>query len=105
MLMFLPATSPVMAIFEYDTHWGPVRAFYQTLTTSSSRRYYENFLGDQGSLVVSESAGQTAVYQEPWLGEGAWDQWVEKGYLVKPLEEETEKAAAKKSAAKKDTSA
>ena len=45
----------VMAIYEYETPAGPVRAYYQTQTTNGSQGYFENFMGDQGTLVISES--------------------------------------------------
>ncbi len=57
----------VMAIFEYQTKQGTVRAFYQTITTNSHQGYFEAFLGDDGMLVVSERAGRTAVYLERHL--------------------------------------
>lgn len=72
----------VMAIYEYDTPNGVVRAYYQTLTTNSSEGYFENFLGDQGTLHISESANRGGVYREP--NAPAWDQWVNKGYISEP---------------------
>jgi predicted dehydrogenase len=54
----------VMAIYEYETKQGTVRAFYQTLTTNSNQGYFEAFLGDEGTLVVSEKAQRTALYLE-----------------------------------------
>jgi predicted dehydrogenase len=71
----------VMAIYEYDTKEGPVRAFYQTLTTNSSNGYYEQFMGDEGTLVISESNSRGSIYRESWVEEGKWDSWVKKGYL------------------------
>ena len=53
-----------MAIYEFETAKGIVRAFYQTLTTNSSQGYFERFMGDQGTLVISESAGRRGVYRE-----------------------------------------
>jgi predicted dehydrogenase len=72
----------VMAIYEYQTDTGPVRAYYQTLTTNSNQGYFEQFLGDQGSLYISESAGRAGVFREP--SAPFWDQWVERGFLVAP---------------------
>jgi predicted dehydrogenase len=83
----------VMAIYEYETKDGTVRAFYQTLTTNSSNGYYETFMGDEGTLQISESASRGSVYREPSAPE--WDKWVKLGYLKAPVEEEeTETDAA-----------
>ncbi|MHC4664529.1 MAG: hypothetical protein ACYS9T_01055 [Planctomycetota bacterium] len=74
-----------MAIFEYETERGTVRAFYQTLTTNSSQGYFETFMGDEGTLAISEAAGRGGVYRESWVEESKWDQWVKKGFLKKAL--------------------
>jgi hypothetical protein len=73
-----------MTIFEYDTVEGKVRAYYQTQTTNSSQGYFENFMGDQGTLVVSESeAGyKGSLYRQP--DAPPWDEWVRKGYVSAP---------------------
>jgi len=76
----------VMAIYEYDTKKGKVRAYYQTLTTNSSFGYYENFLGDQGTLAISEAANRGAIYRESSAPD--WNKWVKLGILSKPQEEE-----------------
>ncbi|KPK77984.1 MAG: hypothetical protein AMJ79_01405 [Phycisphaerae bacterium SM23_30] len=86
----------VMAIYEYDTADGPVRAFYQTLTTSGSRGYFENFMGDQGTLDISEH--KAAVYREVYLLKDAWDEWVKKGYLTEPADKELEVAVKEEGA-------
>ncbi|MGQ9801554.1 MAG: Gfo/Idh/MocA family oxidoreductase [Candidatus Saccharicenans sp.] len=44
----------VMVIYEYYTPEGPARAFYQVQTTTSHGGFYETFMGDNGSLVISE---------------------------------------------------
>jgi len=73
----------VMAVYEYETPQGTVRAFYQTLTTNSSQGYFETFMGDEGTLVISEASSRGGVYREAWVDETKWDRWVEKGYLKK----------------------
>ncbi len=83
----------VMAIYEYETKQGIVRAFYQTITTNSSNGYFETFMGDQGTLVVSEAAGRGTVYREPWVPAENWEKWVKMGYLKIPIEKEEEKPA------------
>ncbi|MFA4925881.1 MAG: Gfo/Idh/MocA family oxidoreductase, partial [Candidatus Aminicenantales bacterium] len=44
----------VMVIYEYETPAGAARAFYQVQTTTSHGGFYETFMGDNGSLVISE---------------------------------------------------
>jgi predicted dehydrogenase len=74
----------VMAIYEYETAKGPVRAYYQTQTANGSQGYFENFMGDQGTLVLSESnAGyRGSIYRQP--DAPAWDEWVRRGYVSAP---------------------
>ncbi|UCD51422.1 MAG: Gfo/Idh/MocA family oxidoreductase [Phycisphaerales bacterium] len=81
----------VMAIYEFETKKGVVRAFYQVLTTNSSQGYFETFMGDQGTLQISESAARGAVYREQAAPE--WDKWVKLGFINEPKKEE-EKAEA-----------
>jgi predicted dehydrogenase len=75
----------VLATFEYETRKGKVRAFYQTISTNSNQGYFESFMGDQGTLVISESAGRGAAYREPAAPD--WDKWVSLGYLNAPAAE------------------
>ncbi|MFC1492931.1 Gfo/Idh/MocA family protein [candidate division KSB1 bacterium] len=75
----------VMAIYEFQTENGIVRAFYQTLTTNSNQGYFETFMGDQGTLFISESAGRGGIYREQSAPE--WTKWVDLGYLNAPVEE------------------
>jgi predicted dehydrogenase len=72
----------VLATYEYETNHGIVRAFYQTITTNSNQGYSENFMGDQGTLQISESGSRGGVYREPTAPE--WDRWVSLGYLKAP---------------------
>jgi predicted dehydrogenase len=78
----------VMAIYEYETKDGVVRAYYQTITTNSSQGYYETFMGDEGTLNISEAAARGAVYREPTAPD--WDRWVKLGCLKAPVEEKEE---------------
>jgi len=75
----------VLATYEYETPEGIVRAFYQTITTNSNQGYFENFLGDQGTLQISESAARGGLYREQ--SAPLWDKWVEQGFLTAPKEE------------------
>jgi len=74
----------VMAIYHYETKDGPVRAYYQTQTTNGSQGYFENFMGDQGTLLISESELNYAglLYRDP--NAPAWDEWIRKGYISAP---------------------
>ena len=78
----------VMVIYDYDTPLGPAKAYYQTQTTNGSQGYFENFMGDQGTLLISESEvnypGQ--LYRDP--NAPAWDEWITKGYVSAPKEVE-----------------
>ncbi|HEX9187757.1 MAG TPA: Gfo/Idh/MocA family oxidoreductase [Vicinamibacteria bacterium] len=86
----------VMVIYEYETAAGPVRAYYQTQTTNGSQGYFENFMGDQGTLVISESEANYPgfLYRDP--NAPAWDEWVQKGWVTAPkvqeAKDESEKA-------------
>jgi predicted dehydrogenase len=74
----------VMVVYDYDTPQGPVKAYYQTQTTNGSQGYFENFMGDQGTLILSESEVNYAglLYRDP--NAPAWDEWVQKGYVSAP---------------------
>ncbi len=78
----------VMAVYEFETAAGPARAYYQTQTTNGSQGYFENFMGDQGTLVISESEANNpgSVYRDP--NAPAWDEWVQKGYISAPMLQE-----------------
>lgn len=76
----------VMAIYEFETKAGVVRGFYQVLTTNSSQGYFETFMGDQGTLQISESASRGSVYREATAPE--WDKWVKLGFVKEPKKEE-----------------
>ena len=53
----------VLCIFEYDTPAGVSRAMYQVLTTSSHGGFYETFMGENGTIQISEvpDRGNTAA--------------------------------------------
>jgi len=83
----------VMAIYEYQTKEGTVRGFYQTLTTNSCNGYFETFMGDQATLMISESSARGSVYREASAPE--WDKWVKLGYINEPAKKEEKKTEAK----------
>lgn len=63
----------VMAVYEYDTETGPVRAFYQVLNTSSHGGFWEAFMGDQGTLVISENTNVGFVFREVVAAPRDWE--------------------------------
>jgi predicted dehydrogenase len=86
-LYYDPAThewyDTAMVVYDYDTPAGPAKAFYQTQTTNGSQGYFENFMGDQGTLLISESETYGAkLYRD--TNAPAWDTWVQKGYVTAP---------------------
>jgi len=75
----------VMAIYEYETAWGNVTAFYQTISSSGSGGYFENFLGTEGSLIISERNNRCEIYRDERTAP-KWDKWVKGGLLYKQCE-------------------
>jgi len=70
----------VMAIFDYDTPQGGVRAFYQVLTTTSNGGgFWESFMGTEATIKTAEIASTSAIYRED--GAPSWDELVDRGYL------------------------
>ena len=72
----------MMAVYEYETAQGNVTAFYQTISSSASGGYFENFMGNQGSLVISERSNRCEIYRDERTAP-KWDQWVKDGLLYK----------------------
>lgn len=71
----------VMVIYEYDTSYGPVRAFYQTLTTTSAGGgYWEYFMGDEGAVKMSENPALSKVFREERAPD--WSKWIDLHYLT-----------------------
>lgn len=73
----------VMAVYEYDTPRGPVTASYQTFSANGHEGYFEKFLGDRGTLVLSERSGRTRLHPEPMEKPATdWARCVKNGYLT-----------------------
>lgn len=90
----------VMVIYEYDTPTGRARAFYQVLTTTSAGGgYFEQFMGDEGSVKISENPALTKVYREDRAPN--WDKWIAMNY-IKQTTAPAAAAAAPTPAAKAD---
>jgi len=70
-----------MVIYEFPMPDGStVRAFYQVQTTTSAGGgYFEYFMGDQGSLRMSENPRLCVLYREAAAPD--WSPWVGKNYL------------------------
>jgi predicted dehydrogenase len=72
----------VMAIFEYDTPQGGVRAFYQVLTTTSSGGgFWESFMGTEGTVRISEVPSSTSIFRED--SAPSWNHLLQRGFLRK----------------------
>jgi len=80
----------VMVIYEYDLGGRTTRAFYQTITSNSSNGYFESFMGDEGTLMISEAAGRTTIYREAWVPAENWEKWLKMGYIKEPAKKEEE---------------
>jgi len=83
----------VMVIYEYETKAGIVRAFYQTITTNSAKGYFETFMGDEGTLEISEASSRGSVFREAWVSADSWEKWVKLGYINAPVEEKEEETS------------
>jgi hypothetical protein len=67
-------------IYEYPLPEGMARAFYQVQTTTSAGGgYFEMFMGDEGTIKMSENPGITKLYREDRAP--AWDDLVAKNFL------------------------
>jgi len=73
----------VMAVLDYETPDGLVRAFFQALstTTNGGLAAFEHFLGTDGSIRISEFHKWTRVFHEPHAPD--WDKWTRLDYLIK----------------------
>ncbi|TEU03212.1 MAG: Gfo/Idh/MocA family oxidoreductase [Candidatus Aminicenantes bacterium] len=69
-----------MAIYEFKTKKGTARGLYQVQTTTKHGGFYEAFMGENGSLVISEvpQRGNWAM-REAHAPE--WESLVKQGYL------------------------
>ncbi len=69
-----------MVIYEYPLPTGMARAFYEVQTTTSAGGgYFEMFMGDEGTIKMSESPLITKLYREDRAP--SWDDLVAKNYL------------------------
>jgi predicted dehydrogenase len=69
-----------MVIYEFPLPEGTARAFYQVQTTTSAGGgYFEYFMGDEGSLKMSENPILSAIYREARAP--SWDDIIKKNYI------------------------
>jgi predicted dehydrogenase len=77
----------VMVVFEYETEQGPVLAHYQILSNNRNEGYFEKFLGNRGTLTISQAAYLTKIHPELMNSEYAdWARFVKEGRLNGPEE-------------------
>src|SRR6202000_3329138 len=70
-----------MVIYEFPLAEGTARAFYQVQTTTSAGGgYFEMFMGDEGTIKMSEKPSICALYREDRAK--SWDDLVAKNYLA-----------------------
>src|SRR5450631_2880188 len=71
-----------MVIYEYPLAQGVARAFYQVQTTTTSGGgYFETFMGDDGTIKMSEDPSLCAIYREARATAVSWDDLIQKGYV------------------------
>ncbi len=71
-----------MVIYEYPMEVGVARAFYQVQTTTSAGGgYAETFMGDDGTIKISEDPAICAIYREARATGVSWDDLTQKGYV------------------------
>jgi predicted dehydrogenase len=68
----------VMCIYENPAAAGTVRAFYQVLNTTSHGGFYETFMGDEGSLEISEDQKVGHMFREVRAKKREWEDLSEK---------------------------
>ncbi len=68
----------IMTIYEYQTDGGHVRSFYQILNTTSYGGFYETFMGDEGTLVISEDPKKGHIFREKEAKKREWENEADK---------------------------
>jgi predicted dehydrogenase len=71
-----------IVIYEYPMAEGVARASYQVQTTTSAGGgYFEMFMGDDGTIKMSEDPSLCAIYREARATSVSWDDLAQKGYV------------------------
>jgi predicted dehydrogenase len=69
-----------MVIYEFPLPEGVARAFYQVQTTTSAGGgYFEMFMGDEGTVKMSENPALSSIYREARAP--SWDDLIQKNYI------------------------
>jgi len=68
----------ILAIYEYDVAGHTVRGFYQVLNSTSHGNFYEVFMGDEGSMEMSEDTRRGQLLREPAAKRREWEDMSEK---------------------------
>jgi predicted dehydrogenase len=82
----------VMAVLDYETEDGPLAVSYRNLSANGYGGHVEVFMGDEGTLELSESADRGGAYRDPEAPD--WDKWVRLDFLARPGMTETEDGGA-----------
>lgn len=73
----------MMAVYEYETDQGPICVYYQILSHNRSDGCFERFIGEQGTLELSETANRAIVFPELINSDNkVWARCVKEGRLV-----------------------
>ncbi|MBM4018998.1 MAG: Gfo/Idh/MocA family oxidoreductase [Planctomycetes bacterium] len=96
----------INALYEWDVSGEggkkrPVRGFYQVLSTTSHGGYAETFMGDEGSIIISENAGTGGIRREQEAPEADWEKELQKA-MAKPAAAPAAPAEPGKEAPKTD---
>ena len=93
-------------LYEWECNWQGrrcvVRGVYQVLNTTSHGGYFETFLGDEGSLKISENTRvRSGIRREDRAPRAPWERWKEMRAAMiaagmKPLDEDDPDAKSKK---------
>jgi hypothetical protein len=71
--------SDVMAIFEFEAPAGKVRALCEVLTTGAVPGYFEEVLGAEGSIKMSQTPEEIRAFRD--FRAPDWQKWVDLNYL------------------------
>ncbi|MCY2932240.1 MAG: Gfo/Idh/MocA family oxidoreductase [Planctomycetota bacterium] len=55
----------ILAVYEYNTKGGSARAFYQVLNSNGYGNYFERFMGEAGTISISEDPARCHLAFEP----------------------------------------